>query len=58
MRMHYFGAENGPIAPKDNYFEKTINIIFMKPMAPFIVQNLKKILTADREGTIMQHFWA
>ena len=47
MRMHYFWAQNHPLAPNENFFRKTINIIFMYLLAPFIVQKFKKILRAD-----------
>ena len=47
MRMHYFWAQNGPFAP--NFFWKIINIILIYLLAPFIGQNLKKILSADPE---------
>ena len=39
--MHHFG-------PKI-FLKKIINIIFIYLLAPFIVQNFKKILTADPE---------
>ena len=45
----HFGAENDLIAPEHNFFGKTINIIFMNLLVPFIVQNFKKIVTADPE---------
>ena len=49
-RMHRFGAENSPFAPNKIFFlEKNINILFFYLMAPFIVQNFKKILPADPE---------
>ena len=48
MRMHYFWAQNGPFAPNNFFLEKNINIIFIYLLStPFIVQNFKKILTAD-----------
>ena len=50
MRMHRFGAENGPFAPNKIFFlEKNINILFIYLLAPFIVQNFKKILPAGLE---------
>ena len=62
MRMHHFWAQNGPFAP-NNFFWKIINIILIYLLAPFIVQNFKKILPADPElwgctifGPKMAHF--
>ena len=50
MRMHHFWTQNGPFAPNKKFFlKKIINIIFIYLLAPFIVQNLKKSLTADPE---------
>ena len=46
MRMHHFWAQNGPFAP-NNFFWKIINIILIYLLAPFIVQNFKKILPAN-----------
>ena len=37
------------ICPKQNVFSKIIKIILMYLLAPFIGQNLKKILPADQE---------
>ena len=41
--MHHFCASNwvqdGPFALNKNFLEKTINIIFIYLLAPFIVQN-------------------
>ena len=48
MRMHHFWAQNGPFAPNKTFWE-IINIIFIYLLAPFIVQNFKKILTPDQE---------
>ena len=42
MRMHHFWAQNGPFAPNKTFWE-IINIIFIYLLAPFIVQNFKKI---------------
>ena len=60
--MHHFWAQNGPFAP-NNFFWKIINIILIYLLAPFIVQNFKKILPADPElwgctifGPKMAHF--
>ena len=51
MRMHHFGAQNGPFAPNSFFFflEKIINIIFIYLLAPFIAQNFLKNSAADRE---------
>ena len=49
MRMCHFWAQNGPFAPNKNFFWKIINIILIYLLAPFIVQNFKKILPADPE---------
>ena len=49
MRMHHFWAQNGPFAPNNFFFWKIINIIFIKLLAPFIVQQFKKILPGDPE---------
>ena len=63
MRMCHFWAQNGPFAPNKNFFWKIINIILIYLLAPFIVQNFKKILPADPElwgcaifGPKMAHF--
>ena len=37
------------ICPKQIFLKKIINIIFIYLLAPFVAQNLKKILTADPE---------
>ena len=43
-------TQNGPFTQNKYFFlEKTIKIIFICLSAPFIVQNFKKILTADPE---------
>lgn len=49
MRTHHFGVKNGPVVPKENFFIKTTDLIFMYLLAPFIVQNFKEILTATLE---------
>ena len=50
MRMHHFGAQNGPFAQNNFFFFwKIINIILIYLLAPFIVQNFKKILPADAD---------
>ena len=46
--MHYFWGQGGAFAP-NNFFWKVITIILIYLLAPFIVQNLKKILPADPE---------
>ena len=48
MAMHHFGDQNGPFAPP-KFFFKIINIILIYLLAPFILQNLKKILPTDPE---------
>ena len=47
MRMRHFWAQNGPFAPI--FFWKIISIILIYLLAPFIVENIKKILLADPE---------
>ena len=37
-----FSGQNGPFAPNENFFTKTINISSMYFLAPFIEQNFKK----------------
>ena len=54
--MRHFWAQNGPFAP-NNFFWKIINIILIYLLAPFIVQNFKKILPADPVMR-MCNFWA
>ena len=49
MRMRHFWAQNDPLASNKNFLEKIINIIFIFLLAPFIVKNFLKILTADPE---------
>ena len=44
-----FLGQNDQITPNKIFFRKTINIIFMPLLAPFIVQNRKTILTTDSE---------
>ena len=41
-----FGTKMAPL-PQTNFFSKVINIILIYLLAPFIGQNLKKILPAD-----------
>ena len=57
------GQKNDPIATKQTVFGKTIDIISMNLLAPFIVQNLKKKYWVDPElrwsiifGPKMAHF--
>ena len=63
IRMRHSWVQNGPLAVNKNFLEKIINIIFIYILAPFIVQNVKKILTVDPElcrctifGPKMKHF--
>ena len=42
----------GHNCPEIEYSQKTVNIIFMYPLAPFIVQNFRKIFVNNQE------FWA
>ena len=44
-----FLCPKGLIFPKQDFLGKIINIIFIYLLAPFIVKNFKKILTADPE---------
>ena len=46
MRTHTFWIQNGSFAPIF-FLEKIMNIIFIYPLTPFVVINLKKILKAD-----------
>ena len=63
MRMCHFRAQNGPFVMNKIFLVQTIIITFIYLLALFIVQNLKKILTADPElwgctifGPKMVHF--
>ena len=50
--MCYFWAENGPFATKKKkkkLWGEIINIILIYLLAPFTVQNFKKILPVDPE---------
>ena len=49
MWMHHFWAQNGPFALNIFFFSKIIDITLIYLLAPFIVQNFKKILPADPE---------
>ena len=49
MRTHHFWIQNGPFAPNNSFLKKIMNIYFIYLLAPFIVKNLQKILTADPE---------
>ena len=49
MWMHHFWAQNGPFALNNFFFSKIIDITLIYLLAPFIVQNFKKILPADPE---------
>lgn len=44
-----FWGKKWPSCPKENFFIKTTDLIFMYLLAPFIVQNFKEILTATLE---------
>ena len=46
--MLHFWAQSGPFAPK-KFFLENYTIILIYLLAPFIVQNLKKILPVDPE---------
>ena len=46
MRMRHFWAQNGPFAP-NKFFWKIIKITLIYLLAPFIVQNVLKILLVD-----------
>ena len=48
MTLRNFWAQNGPFAP-NVFFWKIINIILFYLLAPFTVQNFKKILPVDPE---------
>ena len=63
MRIHHFEAQNGPFAQNNFFGGKIINIILIYLLAPFIVQNFKKILPTDEDlwgctifGPKMAHF--
>ena len=49
MKMCHFRAQNTPICHEQNVLVQTIIITFIYPLALFIGQNFKKILTADPE---------
>ena len=49
MRMCHFGTQNGLFLLNKKFWLQTIIITFIYLLALFIVQNLKKILTADPE---------
>ena len=61
MAMHYFWTQNGSFALI--FFREIITLILIYLLAPFIVQNLKKILPVDPKlwgcaffGPKMAHF--
>ena len=63
MTMRHVLGQNGPFAPNKFFCRKSIIIFLIYLLAPFIVQNLKKILPADPElrgcaifGPKMSHF--
>ena len=49
MKMLHFWAHHAIFGANKNLFWKTINIIFMYLLTPFIVENFKKIFAADLE---------
>ena len=49
MKMCYFRTQNGSLVPNKVFLVQTIIINFIYLLAFFIVQNFKKILTADPE---------
>ena len=56
--MHHFWVQNGPHTLIFQFFLwKTINIILIYLLGPFIVQHFLKILPADPE-LVMHNFWA
>ena len=56
--MHHFWVQNGPHTLIFHFFFwKTINIILIYLLGPFIVQHFLKILPADPE-LVMHNFWA
>ena len=56
ITMHHFWTQSCPFGPNKFYFGKSNDVIFMYLLAPFIVQNLKKVLRVDAVMTI-RHFW-
>ena len=49
MRMWHFQVQNDPFVRRKSFLVQTIIITFIYLLALFIVQNLKKIRTADPE---------
>ena len=49
MKMHHFLGPKWSTCSKQIFFGKFINIIVFYLLAPFIVQNFKKILSVDPE---------
>ena len=49
LRIQSYEGPKWSICPKQFFFWKIINIIIIYLLAPFIVQNFKKILPADPE---------
>ena len=47
--MYHFRAQNGPFVMNKIFLVQTIIIAFIYLLGLFIVQNFKKILTADPE---------
>ena len=56
MRIHDFWDQNSPFAP-NIFFLRIINIILIYLLAPFIMQNFKKILPVDPEIWGCAIFW-
>ena len=52
MRISHFWAQNGPLVLNKFSLVQTIIITFIYLLALFIVQNLKKNLTADAADTL------
>ena len=48
MKMRHFWTANGPFA-QTNFLWEIINVILIYLLAPFILENFKKILRADPE---------
>ena len=57
MRMHHFGAQNGPFAPNKFFFLTIINIILIYLSAPFIEKNF--FLNSSNRSRVMRmhNFW-
>ena len=55
--MCHFREQNGPFVLNKFFLAQTIIITFIYLLAPFIVQNLQKILTADPKLWGCPNFW-